>query len=206
MFTKSSPTISNEKFGSLWKVMSNEGLRYASKGFSDMVGATISIAAPEVRLAPLSDLPIIADDADPRVASIYVQIQGGLSGEIALILPHRKALELVDLILNEPPGTTQVLGDLERSALGELGNLTGSFFLNAVAAFAGIEARPSPPTVKVASFETVWAELATTVGGHDRPALILQVAFTNAYREAQANFWVIPTPAMLDQWQARPLH
>lgn len=45
-----------------------------------------------------------------------------------LIFPYERALKLVDLLIDEPEGTTQQLGTYERSALAEVGNLCGSFF------------------------------------------------------------------------------
>ena len=187
----------DERRRGLLKVMLDEGITYAARGFSDMVGKQLTVSQPQVRLVPISEVPNLLGGPENEAVGIYLRAHGEISGQIMLVLAYPKAPELVDLILNQPTGTTQTLGALERSALAELGNLTGSFFLNAVAAFAGIDARPTPPAVMV---DMAGAILDIVVASYDAVAkhmLMLQVAFISAGREAQADFWIIPDPATL---------
>lgn len=190
------PAVFDKQLQELLAVMAREGASYALHGFSRMVGKTLVLAQPQVRLVPLADLPSILGGPEQEAVGIYLRTQGDIAGQIVLVLAYRKALELVDLLMSEAPGTAQDLGPLERSALGELGNLTGSFFLNAVAAYTGFGGRPSPPAVMVDMVGAIIDVIATThgVGEH---VLMLQVAFLSDTREAQADFCVIPDPAAL---------
>lgn len=109
-----------------------------------------------------------------------------------MIVPHQKALELVDLLMDLPPGTTQYLGPLERSALGELGNLCGSFFLNSVAGKMNADFRPSPPAVMVDMIGAILEIVVVTTGGISEHALLVQANFMDGSRCVEADFWVIP--------------
>ena len=50
-----------------------------------------------------------------------------------LMYNPKMAYGFVDLLMGQPEGTTKALGEIESSALGELGNIMGSSFLNALA-------------------------------------------------------------------------
>jgi chemotaxis protein CheC len=131
------------------KTIASEGVNNAASGFSGMVGRKIQLNNPVARLVPVLSIPEIAGRPEDDAVGIYLRFMGDLVGQIMMIVPHQKALELVDLLMDLPQGTTQHLGPLERSALGELGNLCGSFFLNSVAGKVNADFRPSPPAVMV---------------------------------------------------------
>ena len=57
--------------------------------------------------------------------------------------------ELIDLQIGLVPGSTRNLGEMELSVMGEMGNITGSFFLNALADATNLTLAPSPPAVMV---------------------------------------------------------
>ncbi len=190
-------TLFDEHLRGLLKVMLEEGITYAARGFSDMVGQPLTVSQPQMRLVPINEVPNLLGGPENEAVGIYLRAHGEISGQIMLVLSYPKALELVDLIMNQTPGTTQSLGTMERSALAELGNLTGSFFLNAVAAFAGVGARPSPPAVMVDMVGAILDIVVASYGGVAKYVLMLQVGFVSPSREVQADFWIIPDPATL---------
>ena len=198
-----SPVMFNEQLRSLLQVMFQEGVNHAAQGFSSMVGKKLAVSQPKVHLVPLAAVSNLLGGPESEAVGIYLRAHGEMAGQIMLILSYPKALELVDLILNEPPGTAHRLGALERSALAELGNLTGSFFLNAVAAFAGLEARPTPPAVMVDMVGAILDVVVPTYAAVGKHVLLLPVAFVGDEREVQADFWVVPDPAALETFAQR---
>jgi chemotaxis protein CheC len=115
-----------------------------------------------------------------------------------MIIPHHKALELADLLIDVPAGTTQHLGSLERSALGELGNLCGSFFLNSIAKQVGADFRPSVPAVMVDMVGAILDIVVATTGGNSEQALLMQANFMDGARNVEVDFWVIPDMKSLE--------
>jgi chemotaxis protein CheC len=115
-----------------------------------------------------------------------------------LALPYPKALELADLLLDQPAGTTTQLGQMERSALAEVGNLTTAYFLNKVDALTGLGARPTPPAVMVDMIGAIIDIIISTTGGVSENVLMLHASLVRENREAQADFWLIPDPATID--------
>ena len=184
----------------LLRIMAAEGIRNAAAGLSGMVGAEITVTDPHIRLVPMADIPTLLGGPEEEAVGIYLQAQGDLQGQIMLIMPCDKALELVDMLMEQPRGTTQQLGSLERSALAEVGNMTASFFLNAVAKRLHLDIRPSPPAVMVDMVAAILDIVAAISGGVSEHVLLMQGAFMRDGREVEVNFWVLPDPGTLSAY------
>lgn len=187
----------DERLKSFLQVVAGEGVHRAAEGFAGMLGRSVEVANPEIRLVPFREIPVLLGGPENEAVGIYLQAQGDLLGQMMLVLPYVKALELADLLMDLPPGATQQLGPMERSALAEVGNITGSFFLNAVASFTGLILRPSPPAIMVDMVGAIIDIIVAASGSVSDQVLMIQSGFLREGREVQADFWVIPDTATL---------
>lgn len=174
------------------KTIAAEGIKNAAHGFSGMVGRKIEVSNPALKLVPLLTIPKLVGGPEDDAVGIYLRFDGDMVGQIMMILPYDKSLELVDLLMGVPSGTTQELGSLERSALGELGNMCGSFFLNSLAKLVRAKITPTPPAVMVDMLGAILDIVVATSGGISDQVLLMQSNFMDGDRSAEANFWVIP--------------
>ena len=102
------------------------------------------------------------------------------------------AFGLVDLLLDQPPGTTKELTDMENSTLGEVGNIMGSFFLNYLSDTTGHRLKPSPPAVMMDMAGAVLdATLANILAVSDETYIVDTVFGTND-RQVSGTFMIIP--------------
>ena len=124
---------------------------------------------------------------------IYLSIDGDATGHLLLMHDPRTAFQLVDLQLDLPPGSTQELGEMERCALEDIGNITGTFFLNTLADSANLILMPSPPVVIV---DTVRAIMNVPLGfimEKQEDALVVKATFSTDSRQIDGTFMVLPT-------------
>lgn len=182
----------SENFQSVLANMANLGIHNAARGMSAMVGENLTVTEPKVTAVPFYEIPTLLGGPETEAVGIYLRVEGSIPGQIMIVIPFEKALELADLTMGEPPGTTKELGAMERSALAELGNLTGSFFLNAIADKAGLAARPSPPAVIVDMVGAIMDIILATADVLCEEVLMIQAKFLRNGRETQADFWLIP--------------
>ena len=180
------------------------GFQNAAKGFSGMIGEVMQVIDPSVQAISLKDIPMFLGSPENDAVGIYLRVEGEVSGQIMLILPYDKAMEIVDLLFEQPFGTTTQLGKMERSALAEVGNMTGTFFLNAVAEMTGYTARPTPPAVMVDMVGAILDVIIATMGQTDQSVfnekvLMFQSNFSIGERHTKANFWIIPDPDTLEK-------
>ncbi|MCX8025635.1 MAG: chemotaxis protein CheC [Thermanaerothrix sp.] len=193
----------DEQLLSAMRRIADEGVAHAARGFSDMVGGALTMSRPQALLVPVSRLPEIFGSPEDEAVGIYLRTEGSLACQIMLVVPLSKALELADMVMGLPTGTTKVLDRLERSALAEVGNLTASFFINRVAELTGQEARPTPPAVIVDMLGAIVDIIVATTGGFGEHLLLIRAGFTCGQRTVNADFWVVPDPATLRvfRWQ-----
>ena len=172
--------------------IASEGIKNAADGFSGMVGRRIEVSNPDIELVPLLTIPKIVGGLEDDAVGVYLRFEGDMTGQIMMIIPHQKALELVDLLMGVEKGTTKHLGSLERSALGELGNLCGTFFLNSIAKTVGASFRPSPPAIVVDMLGAILDIVVATAGGVNEHVLLMHANFMDGIRFVETDFWVIP--------------
>lgn len=189
--------------GELLKVLqaiAKEGLSSAADGLSTMIGTTLNVKNPCVKTVNVKDIPTALGGPENEAVGIYLKSEGDITGHFMLVIPYEKAMEMVDMLMEVPVGTTNELGSLERSALAEVGNLTAAFFLNAVASMTGISARPTPPAVMVDMIGAILDIIVAATGGISEEVITFQAMFSYADRSVDADFWVIPDPTTLESF------
>ncbi len=182
----------NKKVIQQMQIIVEKGFANAAKGFSQMVGLELTVDNPEVKAVPLNDIPMLLGGPENDAVGIYLKIEGDIGGQIMLILPLARAMSICDMLMEEPEGTTQELGPMERSALAEVGNLTGTFFLNAIAETTGLSLRPTPPAVMVDMIGAILSVVIATMTEVNDNVLMFQATYKLKDRKIDANFWIVP--------------
>jgi chemotaxis protein CheC len=188
------PSINLEKL----QAIVSHGFDNAAKGFSGMIGQKLQVANPSVRSISLQEIPMVLGGPENDAVGIYLRVEGDMAGQVIIILPLEKAFELADMLLEQKTGTTKELGSMELSALAEVGNLTGTFFLNAMSELTGVSARPTPPAVMVDMIGSIMDVIIATMGDVTPKVLMFQSNFVFGDRQTEANFWIIPDPTTLE--------
>jgi chemotaxis protein CheC len=141
--------------------VANMGAGHAATALSQIVGSPVMISVPRISVAPLASMPPVVDDAEEPVAAVMMQMVGDLAGRTLLVFPRHVALRLAEVMLCRPSGSSQLLGDLEQSAISEAGNILSSAYLNALSAFMGMMLLPTPPRFAVDKSAAVLATAAS---------------------------------------------
>ncbi len=193
-----------------WTELVGNGVTNAISGLSEMLGQNMSIANLNARVIQLKDAADLLGGPEAPAAAIYLSVydhadgHNGDNGHMVLVYRPEIAFELIDLLLDEPAGTTHDLGEMEASVLGEMGNIVGSFFLNHLSDAMDIDLRVSPPHVMMdmagAVLDAVLAEIMLEVD----EALIMETVFGTADRQVSGTFLCLPSPSLravfLEQW------
>ncbi|MBM3133396.1 MAG: hypothetical protein FJZ95_10265 [Chloroflexi bacterium] len=181
-----------------WTELVGQGTQNAVVGLSEMVGAKIRITALGLKVIPVQNAADLVGGPENEIVVIYLAMTGSASGHIMLAYPLHVAFGLVDMLLSQPPGTTKELGELEASALGEMGNVTGSFFLNSMSDNTGMRLMPSPPAVIVDMAGAV-LDMALADIMEDRDELFaMETVFSSDDRDITGTLLVLPTNEFMD--------
>jgi chemotaxis protein CheC len=140
--------LTREKL-STWTWIVSKGIANALFGLSRMVGHEIETTSLDLKWLPAKEVVNLLGGPEATGVGIYLTIEGDATGHLLLLHDTRIALQLIDMQLGLAQGTTKRIDEMERSVLGEMGNITGSFFLNALADTTDLLLMPSPPAVIV---------------------------------------------------------
>jgi len=178
-----------------WRILKDvaaRGITNAAAGLSEMVGRNIRIQMPSLYMVRLGEVSGLLGRPEDTMVGIYLAIGGDVRGHILLMMSPREAHGLVDMVMSQEEGTTSTLGAMERSALGEVGNLTGTFFLNALAEVTRMNIQPSPPAVMVDMGAAVLDVPLAALAASADEALVIKTIFLDDLRRIEAAFLVMP--------------
>jgi chemotaxis protein CheC len=160
---------------------------------TDMIGQVIINDAPQVKKVPVAKFAVCNDDSEMEAVGIYLHMKSGLYGRVILVMPLHFALNLVDLLTGRPKGTAHDLDPMGLSALAEMGNLTLSYFLNAVAdCFQSETLHPSPPTVVVDMLSAIVNTIVTPSVIASNDLIIIETNFAGTAMDVRFCFLVLP--------------
>ena len=143
----------------------NIGAAHAATALGQLLERAVMISVTTVTLADTADLAGLAGDPDNLVAGVAFHVVGDASARILFWLTRKSALELVDVLLRNPAGTTKVLNDLGNSTIKETGNILASTYLNGLSEFCGLLLLPSVPAL---TFDLSHAVLELAADGVER--------------------------------------
>jgi chemotaxis protein CheC len=176
-----------------WTKLAKLGSTTAVSGLSQMLNKDFTVTALSIEEVSFKNTHGLIGKPNNNVIGIYLQFTGHANGQILLTFDPKIAFELIDMALGAPPESTTALGEMERSVLGEMGNIVGAFFLNSVADCVGSRLMPSPPViVQGPAGAMVGAVLAKAAQTSDS-LFVIKLMFHSSTKEIEGHFLVLPS-------------
>ena len=179
--------------------VANMGAGHAATALSQMTGGTIMISVPTIQVARLEDLPPELGPAEQPVAGVVMDMLGDLTGRTLLVFPKHTVMRLAEMMLRRPHGSSVALGELERSAIKEAGNILRGAYMNALSDFMGMVLLPSPPTLAVDASTAVLSREFLRIGSQAEQVFVVETEFTmqDLGERLRGFFLLLPDPASL---------
>jgi chemotaxis protein CheC len=173
--------------------VSNMGAGHAATALSQMTNTRIMIKVPRLQVVPLEEVPEVVGNPDQVVAAVLMHMLGDLTGRTLLIFPRNAAMRLAEILLHREPGSAQVFGELEQSAIKEAGNILSAAYMNALSDFMGLMLLPSVPSLVIDLLGAVLTTAYTNFG-HERDVVFcIQTEFAmDGDRTVEGQFLLLP--------------
>lgn len=174
----------------------NIGAGHGATALSQLLGKKIMITVPEASILAIKDVPNLVGDPNTLVAGLYLSILGDATGKILLLLPRDSALNLADMLLKQPMGTSMILSEMGHSAIKEAGNILTGAYLSALNEFLGMLLLISVPTLV---FDIAGAVLQVVTQGLEdvNEILCIETQFIDDKQIISGYFLLIPDNASL---------
>ncbi len=180
------------------KWLVRRGIENSINGLSRMLGEKLTVIGLDMNQIPLEDTIQYLGGPDNMVVGIHLDIYGDTTGHFLLVHDTRLAFQLIGNQMGLPPRENMVLGEIELSLLGEVGNIVGAFFLNVLADATNIVLSPSPPVLKIDKASIVIRNAAENwiVGQYTQ--FIVRASFVTGNKQINGTFLIIPTMELMN--------
>jgi chemotaxis protein CheC len=191
----STPSYSELQLDGL-RELANIGSGNAAAALSQLLGHPVDISVPMAAAMPLDEAIAVAGAPDEQRYGILVPIVGDLEAAVVLLIPEDDARSLTGVFGLTPED------EHGRSALGEIGNILGTSYINALAQMCGMEMEPEPPQVVSDMLGAILASVLLARGDVD-VALVLDSALQVEGRPCSLSFLLLPAPGGVDDLLGR---
>ncbi len=182
-----------------------DAIQNAISGIAGMVGREVTVIAAVPKQVPASTVADLLRNPGDKLVGINLDIQGDATGHMLLIYPPHVAYGLADIISGDPLGTTTSLEEMSESALKEMGNVAGGFFLNSLADAANMRLLPTPPNLIMGKAERVLDNVFRPLANKDAEVFVVQMVFETEGKCVSGYFMTLATPQFLNALTERIL-
>ncbi len=185
------------QYSDVLKELGNIGAGNATTALAQMIGCKVDMSVPQVRLLEFGELSKIVGGEDEIMVGIYLQVEGDVEGNMMFILEKASAAHLVNKLMCGMLGVTEEeivnheFGEMECSAIKEVGNIITGAYLNALSSLTNMKIYPSTPELGIDMAGALLSVPAVQFGLFADKILLVQTKFSDEV-ELDGYFILIP--------------
>jgi chemotaxis protein CheC len=167
--------------------LANIGSGTASTALSSMLGRSVDISVPTAEALPFADAVDAVGPAERVVTGVVIGVNGDMAATVLLLLGESDAATLCGLLGVDPAD------ELAASALGEIGNIVGASYINALSAMTGLALEPEPPQSATDMLAAIVASVLAGRAAGDDIALVLDSDLRVEGDDCSMSFLLVPS-------------
>ncbi len=170
--------VMNEQYYDVLKELGNIGAGNATTALAQMLQCKVDMKVPQVRLLDFSEVGSLMGGEEQIMAGIYLCVEGDITGSIMFLLEKEAARHLVGKLMGmELQGDE--FGEMETSALKEIGNIITGAYLNSLSTITNLKIFPSVPDLTIDMAGAILSVPAIEFGALGDKILLIQTQFTD---------------------------
>ena len=138
------PVVITEEQADALQELGNIGASYAATTLSTMLGTTILMNVPEIKILTIDDVQASVGDDMSAFAIFTMEGEFHQAGYVMLQVAQESIIQMSAIMLGMP-NEPREMNEMDESAITEIGNIMVSAFLDGAAELLGIIMLPSPP-------------------------------------------------------------
>lgn len=175
----------------------------ASRALSKWLHRGVRLTTEGFQTLPISEAYSVIGEPDSPVAAIHLPLAGDLDGDMLLSFPEQVALQLVDIIMQQPEGTSTEFEELEQSCLQETGNIVCSAYANSLSKWLKLRIEPSVPLFGHDMASSIIDPLLVSSAAHHDEVLVSLTDFLLDKQKLQWSMLLLPSAKSLTRMQER---
>jgi chemotaxis protein CheC len=169
--------------------MANIGSGTAATALASMLGQSVDLHVPTALALELADAVDAVGNAEDEVSAVIIGAFGDLDATVLLLFDPDSANTLCSLlgVVDDP--------EMQLSALGEIGNILGSSYVQAMGRMTGLHMEPHPPVAMADMLGAIVASVLAITAADTDLALLLDSKMTVDGTECKFGFLYVPSGA-----------
>ncbi|AIQ18975.1 MULTISPECIES: chemotaxis protein CheC [Paenibacillus] len=176
------------------KEVGNIGAGNAATALSQLLGKPIDMAVPKVQLLSFEEITEKVGGAEELVYAVFLRVEGEAPGNLFFILTPEAAISLLNRVAGIEISPEQELGEMELSALNEIGNILAGSYLSSLADFTSLSMYPTVPALAMDMAGAILGYGLLQFGQMGDDALLIDTTFLEGKDEIEGQFFLIPDP------------
>jgi len=168
----------------------------AATALSQLLNKKIEIDVPEIFFVPVESVPSVVGK-DKLVVGLVVRVLGDLPSIILFVFPQKDAFNLASLLTNKR-SMAEVITELERSALKEIGIILANAYLQGLIAFVGWGLVPTVPEIVEDMATALIDYILIELSNISKYALLIKSEFREKMTKITGHFFFIPNSKGLE--------
>ena len=169
----------SQQYFDILKELGNIGAGNATTALAQMLGCKVDMKVPQVKLLDFREVGAVMGGEEQIMAGIYLLVEGDITGSIMFLLNEQSARELVAKLMGMPAAGDEPLGEMELSALKEIGNIITGAYLNSLSMLTNMKIIPSIPAIRIDMAGAILSVPAIEFGELGDKILLIQTQFTD---------------------------
>jgi chemotaxis protein CheC len=169
----------SQQYFDILKELGNIGAGNATTALAQMLGCKVDMKVPQVKLLDFCEVGAVMGGEEQIMAGIYLLVEGDITGSIMFLLNEQSARDLVAKLMGMPMTSEGSLGEMELSALKEIGNIITGAYLNSLSMLTNMKIIPSVPAISIDMAGAILSVPAIEFGELGDKILLIQTQFTD---------------------------
>lgn len=171
--------------------ISNIGAGNAITALHQMTNRIIMLEVPKVSLIPFKNVVQRLGGPEEEVVGLFLRVYGDARGNMLIAMPKKSAEQLVKILF---PEKDLAFGEMQISALKEVGNILTSTYLNAMGSIIHKLLIPSIPSFSIDMAQAIVDLLLIEIAEVSNEALVIETYFKSRDDSFNGHFFLLPDP------------
>jgi chemotaxis protein CheC len=178
--------------------LGNIGAAHAATTLSQMLGSTIEMSVPSIKMVDLAQLGDYM--GEESAAMVAFELQGDIphGGYVLFYITRESAVRMTNTMLGMTE-TNRPLSEMDESALLEVGNIMVSAFLDATAELLGFVMLPSPPALTIDMAHAAMQSLIAQMQEETNEVLLFSTELTCEEHKIDSDIIMMPERSTLER-------
>jgi chemotaxis protein CheC len=178
--------------------LGNIGAAHAATTLSQMLGSTIEMSVPAIKVIDLSQLGNYMGEESAAMVAFELQGEIPHGGYVVFYITRESSIRMTNTMLGMTE-TDRPMSEMDESALIEVGNIMVSAFLDATAELLGFVMLPSPPALSIDMAHAAMQSLIAQMQEETNEVLLFSTELTCEEYKIDSDIIMMPERSTLER-------